>query len=199
MQLSKTDFIQYLKCPESLWIKKHEPDRYPLVESSVLLQKIVREGYEVEDQVALYFENAGIENVEFQKTLETDDGLLARADALVVAAEGRVTLYEVKSSTSIKNDPRYNHIKDACFQKICAERTGIVVDRVVLVHLNGHYVRSGAIDPSQLLVFADVTEQVSEIQDETSREVDSALEMLQQAELMNEGCGCLYKSRNKRV
>jgi len=48
MQLSKTDFIQYLNCPKSLWWLRHEPDSYPHGEFSVFMQKLTREGYEVE-------------------------------------------------------------------------------------------------------------------------------------------------------
>ena len=26
--LSKTDFIHYLRCPDSLWLEKNKPDKY---------------------------------------------------------------------------------------------------------------------------------------------------------------------------
>ena len=48
IQLTKTDFIQYLNCPKSLWALKREPGTYPHGEFSVFLQKLTREGYEVE-------------------------------------------------------------------------------------------------------------------------------------------------------
>ena len=47
--LSKTDFIHYLRCPDSLWLEKHKPDKYRKGALSVFLTKLIREGYEVEE------------------------------------------------------------------------------------------------------------------------------------------------------
>lgn len=195
MELTKTDFIQYLKCPKSLWVLKHDPDGYPHGEFSVFLQKLTREGYEVERYMQQYFQDLEGRAVDFQNVFETDDGLFARADGLERTADGGVILYEVKSSTSVKTDGSHNHIKDACFQKICAERAGQQIDRVYLVHLNGEYVRNGEVDPAALLTFADITEPVDEIAGETQFEIDEALGLLREAELDKEGCSCLHKSR----
>ena len=43
MQLTKTDFIQYLNCPESLWLYKNKPEEYILGEFSLFLQKLIKE------------------------------------------------------------------------------------------------------------------------------------------------------------
>ena len=195
MPLTKTDFIQYLNCPKSLWLLKHEPEEYPSGEFSVFLQKRTREGYEVERSVRQFFENDGGRDVDFQRVFETDDGLFARADAIEQTADGEVILYEVKSSTSVKTDSSHNHVKDAGFQKICAQRAGQQIDRVYLVHLNGDYIRAGEVDPAALLKFADVTDQIAEIEAETVGEIDAALAMLREAELDRNGCSCLHKSR----
>ncbi|MCW8965969.1 MAG: DUF2779 domain-containing protein, partial [Candidatus Pacearchaeota archaeon] len=111
------------------------------------MQKLAREGYEVERYVRLYFENVDDRDVSFHSEFKTDDGLYARVDVLENLSDGTTALYEVKSSISVKTDNKHNHIKDACFQKICAERAGQKIDRVFLVHLNGGYVRDGKIDP----------------------------------------------------
>lgn len=195
LSLTKTDFIQYLNCPKSLWWLKHDPDSYPHGEFSVFLQKLTREGYEVERYVRQYFGNEDGRAVDFQTVFESDDGLFARADALERADDGKSILYEIKSSTSVKTDTAHNHIKDACFQKICAERSGQKIDRVYLVHLNGEYVREGEVDPESLLVFADVTDAVGELEDETAAEIDAALGLLRDEALDQNGCSCLYKSR----
>lgn len=195
MQLTKTDFIRYLNCSKSLWWLKHQPDAYPHGELSVFLQKLTCEGYEVERYVQQLFETDGSRDVSFQRVFETDDGLYARADALERGSGGEVVLYEIKSSTSVKKDVSHNHIKDAGFQKICALRAGQQIDRIVIVHLNGEYVRAGEVDPAALLTFADVTDQVAEIEAETAGEVDAALTLLGEAEVDRDGCSCLYKSR----
>ncbi len=64
-----------------------------------------------------------------------------------------------------------------------------------MVHLNGDYVRAGEIDPSELLEFVDVTEEVSLMIVETEAEIDEALQFLRQTEIDKDGCSCLYKSR----
>ncbi|PQA89225.1 DUF2779 domain-containing protein [Hyphococcus luteus] len=193
MQLTKTDFIQYLNCPRSLWLLKRDPESYPHGEFSLFLKKLVREGHEVEQWVQRFFEVAGRSSVSFQDVFKSKDGLFARADA-IEQADGDTVLYEIKSSTSVKVDSQHNHIKDACFQKICAEQAGQPVDRVCLVHLNGNYVRNGDIDPNELLVFADITDRVLAIEDETAAEIKAALSFLA-GDFEGEGCTCLEKSR----
>ncbi len=195
MQLTKTDFIQYLNCSKSLWVLKREPDTYPHGEFSVFLQKLTREGYEVERYVRQYFDIIAERAVDFQRVFETDTGLFARADAFETTEDGETILYEVKSSTSVKTDAGHNHIKDACFQKICAERSGQKIDRVFLVHLNGEYVRDGAVDPERLLKFADVTEYVGAIQEDTEAEIDQALTLLSEIDIDRDSCSCLHNSR----
>ena len=174
MQLTKTEFIQYLNCPKSLWLLLNAPDEYLHGEFSVFLQKLTREGYEVERYVRQFFDDAQGRVADFQRVFETEDGLYARADALETVGEGML-LYEIKSSTSVKTDAAHNHLKDACFQLICAERAGQQIDAVSIVHLNGAYVRKGDIVPEELLIFEYVTERVREIEAETAAEIDEAL------------------------
>jgi hypothetical protein len=132
--------------------------------------------------------------VNFQMVFKPDDGLFARADAVERTSDGETVLYEIKSSTSVKIDSEHNHIKDACFQKICAERAGQKIDRVYLVHLNGKYVRDGDVDPEALLIFADVTDEVGGIAADTIAEIDAALVFLAN-DIDKDGCSCLDKSR----
>lgn len=194
MMLTKTDFIQFLNCPKSLWLLKRDPDHYPYGEFSTFMQKLVREGYEVEGYVRQFFEDAGSRDVSFQAEFKTDYGLYARVDVLENMSDGTTALYEVKSSTSVKTDNKHNHIKDACFQKICAERAGQKIDRVFLVHLYGDYVRDGKIDPCEMLVFADITDAVNEVLAETSEEIDTALDFLDSDQKLD-GCSCVEKTR----
>ena len=121
----------------------------------------------------------------------TECGLYSRADAVESTGGGETILHDVKSSISIKEE----HVKDACFQKICAERAGQGIDRVSLVHLNGEYVRDGEIDPGELLVFADITDEVGGIETETVDEIEDALEFLA-GEIDRDGCTCIDLSRS---
>ena len=129
LYLTKTDFILYLQCPKSLWLQKHKPKVYQQYKkASDFSQKIVQDGYEVEKYVQKLFPsgtlppNSGAAEVPvlFQATFHTDDGMLIRIDVLERNADGTYNLYEVKSSTKIKDE----HIKDACFQMIALEKSG---------------------------------------------------------------------------
>jgi len=195
MQLTKTDFIQYLNCPKSLWLLKHEPENYPQGEFSAFIEKLFREGYIVERYVQQYFQNSEGRIVDFQTEFQTNDGLYARVDALERTSSGKTILYEIKSSTRVKKDDKHNHIKDACFQKICAEYAGQKIDQVFLIHLNSDYVRNGEIDPAELLVFVDITDEIDLMMRETEAEIKEALDLLSQGEIDKNGCICLYKSR----
>ena len=195
MEFTKTDFIHYLNCRKSLWLLKNSPTDYPHGEFSNFMKKLIREGHEVELYVRQFFNDSSDRVVEFQKHFETDGKLVARVDAIEHTRDDEIILYEIKSSTSVKTDTQHNHVKDACFQKICAERTGQRIDRVFLVHLNRSYVREGDVEPNALLTFSDITKQVEAIAIETDREINEALEFLQSSIDMN-GCDCIEKSRS---
>ena len=195
MQLTKTDFIQYLDCPKSLWLKKHDPENYPAGEFSAFLQKLIREGYEVERYAQKLFDPGKTDRVvEFQKTFQTASGLYAQADIVVTDADGRIAIYEVKSSTKIKNERGQNHIKDACFQMICAEEAGYSVSSLSIIHVNKDYIRQGEINPEAFLTYVDVTYQAKTIATETRVEIDAALNLLQQDQIDRNTCSCRYKS-----
>lgn len=137
MQISKTDFIQFLNCPKSLWLLKHKPDLYPHGEFSDYMKKLTAEGYEVEGWCRLYLQSrADAHRYSFQSIFATERGLYAKADAVRDNGDGTINLYEVKSSTSVKKSGKHNQIKDATFQKIAVEEAGVSVSKVFIVHLN---------------------------------------------------------------
>ncbi|MBW4976296.1 DUF2779 domain-containing protein [Roseovarius mucosus] len=193
MVLTKTDFIHYLNCPKSMWLEKHDPENFPRGEFSAFQQKLVQEGREVEVFFRQLLDGRAFGRVDYEVEFQLDD-LCARADGLAVDAAGQTTLYEVKSSTRVKTDAKHNHLKDACFQKICAELAGQPIHRVVLVHLNSEYVRRGEIDPAGLLVLEDITDRMTAIEAVTRDEMDAAVALLQD-EIDRVGCNCLRKSR----
>lgn len=195
MQLTKTNFIHYLNCPKSLWVYKHDHDNYPQGLFSAFLQKLTREGYEVEEYVRQLLVKNSLGNIDFQKAFETEDGLYARADAFEITKDERAILYEVKSSTRIKTDNIHSHLKDACFQLITAERSGQAIEQVKIIHLDGSYIRKGNIVPQDLLHIEDVTERVREIYDETEIEINQAITLLREEEIDRKGCSCISKSR----
>ncbi|WP_406684301.1 DUF2779 domain-containing protein [Seonamhaeicola sp. MEBiC1930] len=212
MELTKTDFIQYLNCPESLWLLKNRPDDYPNGEFSLFLQKLINEGYEVEEQAQKLFPDAhklpefgspqdtlrAFEEESttfFQPAFVTKNGVFARVDVLQHLSNNTWHIYEVKSSTSVKTDKKHNHLKDACFQKYVLEQNGLNVSKVSIIHLNKNYVRQGDIIPEKLFSITDVTEQIRELYSDVSIEIEKAIQFINHKEINTSSCSCSLNTR----
>ncbi len=195
--LSKTDFIQFLNCPKSLWLKQRKPEVYPEGEFSEYAKKLAAEGYLVEDYVRQLVQGwPDSAAYSFQDVFEADEALYVRADMLRANEDGTVDIFEIKSSTSVKDSNPHNQLKDAAFQTIVAEKTGREVRNIFIVHLNKDYVRNGAIDPAGLLTFADETTRVKGLLAETEQQIVDALALLDEAAIDESSCSCLNLSRS---
>lgn len=194
MKLTKTNFIQYLNCPKSVWLMLNDPETYPKEEElSDFDQKLIKEGYEFEGyvkQLIASYEDAA--EYDFQKTYETDSGLYARVDIIRRHENGTVDLYEIKSSTSVKNNKKHHHLFDAAFQTSVAKRSGETIGNIFIVHLNKEYIRQGEIDPAQMVVISNETDRVNALLEETDNKIDEALALLSQQEIDQTYCTCLY-------
>jgi hypothetical protein len=69
------------------------------------------------------------------------------------------TLYEVKSTNSIKKD----HILDLSFQRVAFEDAGYTIGKVKVIYLNKDYRRRPQVVPKDLLMESDVTSEVAEL------------------------------------
>ena len=197
MQLSKTDFIQFLQCPKSLWLLRRKPELYQKGPFSDFMQKIVTEGYAIEESLKSYLSSQEDRDKYFYQTVfTTSEGLLARADCTRQNDDGTINIYEVKSSTSVQRGSPQNQIKDATFQKIAAEGAGFKVARVFIVHLNSRYTRDGEVNAGELLVFSDVTTEVDDLFSETLREIEAAILLLNSASIDETSCTCLELTKS---
>ena len=197
MQLSKTDFIQFLQCPKSLWLLRRKPELYQKGPFSDFMQKIVTEGYAIEESLKSYLSSQEDRDKYFYQTVfTTSEGLLARADCTRQNDDGTINIYEVKSSTSVQRGSPQNQIKDATFQKIAAEGAGFKVARVFIVHLNSRYTRDGEVNAGELLVFSDVTTEVDDLFSETLREIEAAILLLNSATIDETSCSCLELTKS---
>ena len=196
MQLTKKDFVLYLKCKKAFWLSKKDSEHYPEDILDDFEKKLIDDWQEVKDYFQIYFRDRGNDIIDFQKTFETDDGLFAKVNGFEINDEGKTCLYEVTSSTKIKQDKKRNHLKEACFQMIVAERSDQKIDHVVIFYLNSDYARDGDISPTDLFKFKDVTDEVRAIEQEMSDEINKALLYLSKSEIDRNGCECIYKSRS---
>tara|TARA_R110000765_G_scaffold9911_3_gene30874 strand:+ start:69843 stop:71312 length:1470 start_codon:yes stop_codon:yes gene_type:complete len=212
MLLTKTDFIHYLNCPESLWLLKNRPEEYPNGAFSLFLEKLIKEGYEVEEYAKSLFPQ-GVEislNTTpdytlnklkkevflFQPSFITDNNVFARIDVLEKLDDDSYHIYEVKSSTSIKKDKKHNHIKDACFQKFVLQENGLEVSKVSIIHLDKEYIKRGNIIPNDFLDIENVTEAVNTIYSAVVNEVNAATTFISKVSINDSSCSCRYKTRS---
>jgi len=87
------------------------------------------------------------------------DGLFLRADVLVRSGSAW-ELYEVKSSTSVKDE----YLLDVAFQVYVMRRAGLSINDAWLVHIDSTYVRSGPLDLEALFAMDPVTDSVESLQ-----------------------------------
>ncbi|HMO78419.1 MAG TPA: DUF2779 domain-containing protein [Candidatus Paceibacterota bacterium] len=215
--LTKTDFKEYLICPKWLWVKKKKPELYVEGEMSLFLEKLIKDGYEVEGYAQKLFPD-GVEvtgdkatliaktndllqehKTMFQATFQTEKGLFAKVDILAFNNETQKwDLYEIKASSEIKTDLQHNHLKDITFQTITVEESGVDVGSSYIVHINKEYRRNGDINPSELFIIEDVTDKVQADKENVRLEINEAISLLSKEEVSFDGCECLYRSHGQR-
>lgn len=215
--LTKTDFKEYLICPKWLWVKKKKPELCIEGEMSLFLEKLIKDGYEVEEFAQILFPE-GIEitgdrptlivktndllrkhQTMFQATFQTEKGLFAKVDVLTFNNETQKwDLYEIKASSDIKTDLQHNHLKDITFQTITVEDAGVAVGRSFIIHINKEYRRNGSIDSNELFVIRDVTDEVRKDKENVRLEINEALSLLAKDDISFDGCDCLYRSHGQR-
>ncbi|MTE27547.1 DUF2779 domain-containing protein [Winogradskyella ouciana] len=208
-QLTKTNFIQYLNCPESLWLLKNKPEKYINGEFSLFLEKLIKEGYEVEEYAKLLFPN-GIDlpenstpeytkqqlatnnTVFFQPSFLTDKGVFARIDVLEKLPDGTYHIYEIKSASSVKK----GKVEDACFQKYVLTECGLTVSKVSIIHLNKDYIKQGDIVPSELLEITEITDKVNNIYSAVVNDINAASNYINKEAIDETQCACRYNTRS---
>ena len=171
--LTKSRFMAGQQCPKRLWLEVRE--KHLMAPVTPAKQAIFDTGHEIgrfahrlfpggqlisgddlQDGIDKTSEGiaAGIPAM-FEACLIADD-LYARIDILRSNGDGTWDIIEVKSSTSVKPE----HIVDVAFQRLVAERSGLTIRRVFVMHVNRQCVYP---DLDDLLTTVDVTSDVDEI------------------------------------
>jgi hypothetical protein len=190
IMLSKSRYLNGLQCPRYVWMQFHEPEKIP--ETDTVTQYIFDQGHEV-GYLAKKLFPGGIDvpqddfmgNIAKTKELLNDrkplfeagilaDKLYSRVDILSPAGEDRWDIFEVKSSTSVKDV----HINDVAFQRYCCTRSGLNIRNCNLVLINNQYVRNGEIDPEGLFSIHNVTDKVEETSLGIEDKIDNILEVI---------------------
>lgn len=202
--LSKSQYCCAIQCPKMLWLKKHCPEEF---DDSVLRQSVLDTGNEVGDlamglfgdytEVTVLKEDGSPDiPAMLQKTQEclkvgveniceasfSYDGMYCAVDILKNLGNNRVEIYEVKSSTAIK-DIYYD---DVAYQTYVLTRLGYQVEKVCIVHVNNGYVRQGDLELDKLLdklfVINDVTSHALDRQEDVASYTRFLKEYLQRTD-----------------
>lgn len=198
-QLSKSDYLYYLRHPAWLWLRKHRKAALPEPDAS--LQALFASGHRFEELAEQRFPNAvklGFDNYNEYRALpqRTHKALTNGADTIFQGRfeHGRATcivdvlkrveanlfdLFEIKASTSVKTE----HIPDLAFQLMVLEGAGIEIRNLGILHVNRDYIRSGPIDIHSLSALTDVSTKVREVSDETATKVAAALKVMDLADM----------------
>jgi len=191
MQLSKSEYMMFLKHPAWLWLKKHDKEKLPLPDAN--LQAIFDTGHEFEQYAEKRFPNGitlGFSNYDeylslpertkkalddgaktiFQGRFEADE-ITCICDVVDRVKENVIDLYEIKSSTKVKPE----HYPDLAFQVVVLESAGFKIRKIAVIHVNNKYVRDGEVNFTKLSTATDITNKVREIIKETKSNIQLAL------------------------
>lgn len=172
--ISKSRYLQGIQCPKLLWHDCNAPTLIPQPDAQQ--QAMFEQGREVGNLAKKLFPDGievghGIADME-QAVLRTEQALelrhplfeatfaseraFARPDILNPAGSDRWDVYEVKSSTSLKDI----YLHDLALQVRVLRDSGIDLRRYFLVYINREFIRHGEIDPQGLFIRDDVTDRV---------------------------------------
>jgi hypothetical protein len=182
--LSKTKYLNGCQCLRYLWVLFNDSDRVPPPDAST--QYVFDQGHVVGDLAKqLHPEGIDVPQEGFMANIEDTNRLLAerkplfeagilagnlysRVDVLFPVGGEEWDIVEVKSSTSVKEV----YIEDAAYQRHCCEQSGLKIRKCHIAVINNKYVRDGDIDPKELFVTNDITDEVNAVSDSIPARVE---------------------------
>ena len=180
MNLSKSLYTRGLQCIKSLWLKKHKQGVLTPPDSTAeaifetgdkvgaLARKLFPNGEKIEfhgstfeEKIALTQKHIkdGIRNI-YEATFEFDD-VLVMIDILHINEDGSVEIYEVKSSTEVKDV----YLDDVSIQYYVLNGLGYEIKKTNIIHLNNKYIRGDKLEIEKLFNIVDVSDAVIELQE----------------------------------
>ena len=171
--LSKTKFMHGMQCHKLLWTELHEPQLVP--QPDEVTQHRFDQGHLVGHLAKGLFPN-GIDiptkdiaaNIKMTKEYLSRQAPLfeagisagniySRLDILNPAGDGAWDIIEVKSAASVKDEYKC----EVAFQRLCCEGAGLKIRKCSVARINTQYVKTGEIDPQQLFIIEDITDEVN--------------------------------------
>ncbi len=182
--ISKSDYLSYRDSPMHLWAGFH--DKLDIAVPSLYNRFIMEQGQELESIAETYLKEKFSDLELFTQRTFSTGHFLARPDIVVVNPKsGLLDIYEIKSSSSVKKDHKY----DLTFQYLVCNDVS-PIGNVYIVHINKEFIRSGEINFSTFFNIANLNETVSELSSEVRVDMKMALEIVNEINT-NNILGCL--------
>lgn len=198
MTLTKTEYLLFLKHKAWLWLKKYDKSKLPPIDANTqavfdsgnkleaYAEQLFPEGtelgfdsydeYQSLSQRTIDAINEG-QKILFQARFDTPE-LTCLTDIVEFTSPTSLNLYEVKSSTKVKQEHEY----DLAFQVQVLTECGYKVEKISVICVNNEYTRDGDIEPEKLLSIIDVTEKVVALEGATQKHIKQALKVINQKE-----------------
>lgn len=196
MQISKSDYMLFLRHPAWLWLKKHDKTKLPPIDEDT--QAIFDAGFVFESIAEQLFPDAvkiESDRTNYQayreltpktthqikssaKTIlqgrfEAGD-ITCISDVIKKVDDKTFDLYEIKSSVQAKPEHEY----DLAFQVEVIERNGYKIRNIYVIHVNNEYIKNGEVEAKKITKITDVTENVKKLKDFTKKNIMKALEIV---------------------
>ncbi len=189
--LSKSRLMAFRQCPKRLWLQSFrrdlavvDPAAQARFDAGNRVGAIARELHpggrligHVDDPGRALQETrellAGADDQLLFEAALQHGGVLVRADVLE-RREGRCTLVEVKSSTTVKPP----HVEDVAIQAWVLQGAGLALERTSLAHIDNAFVYPGGGDYDGLLVEEDLADEVRPLLEEIPHWVAEARQVL---------------------
>lgn len=187
--LSKSNYLNGIQSTKLLWISVNDKKRIP--EVTEVEQKKFDDGTSIgELATGLFPKGISLAEESFRdnldKTLEVlkkkvpifeagfkIDRIYSRADILRPVGN-KWDIIEVKSATSVKEI----NLHDVAFQKYVYEKAGLKINKCYLMHINNEYVKRGKINPKELFIQEDITEQIKPYELDVEVNIDKFLKII---------------------
>jgi hypothetical protein len=189
--LTKSNYLTGIQCPKLLWITKNDKTRIP--EPNEIEQKKFDDGTLIGELATHVFPRGiNLSNEEFKDNLDKTkeqlakrvpifeagfviENLYSRADILNPVGKDEWDIIEVKSATKVKDI----NLHDVAFQKYVYEKAGLKIRKCFLMHINNEYVRKGEIEPKELFIQTNITEDISPFEENLEANIKRMLEIIE--------------------
>ena len=199
--LTKSNYLLGLQCPKLLWISKNAKNRLPEIDA-IQEQKFKDGNLLGELATKVFPKGQAVPTNDFKETLKQTELLMLEKIPIFEASFRVGNLYlrtdilfpvgnewdiiEVKSATKVKDI----NLHDVSFQKYVCELAGLKIRKCFLMHINNEYVKKGEVEPRELFVQTDITDQVEEYIKGIKDRIEDMLEIINSIKEPKISIGC---------